>query len=235
MKVELSSSSKKAIDLAAQYRLDRIELCQNLEIGGTTPTPGLVQYALEKGLDTHVLIRPRLGGFVYTEDELDIMARNIVFYRDMGAQGIVLGCYNNNKGLDMEQLSKFRDLAPGMKFTFHRAFDDLINWRDAIDQLFQIGFNRVLTSGLASSVDVGMNNFSFLKELMRGKIEFMLGGGISAQNVTEVINKGNPDAVHFSATSIIVESLPSRFNVPRLEVDEQKLKDILALIATAVL
>ena len=81
----------KRVDLAKKYSVERIELCQNLEIGGTTPSHGLVEYALELGLETHVLVRPRMGGFVYTEDEYEIMFKDARLFKALGVEGLVVG------------------------------------------------------------------------------------------------------------------------------------------------
>ena len=91
MKVELCAGSIEAIKIAKKLNFDRIELCHNLEQGGTTPSPGLINYALAYGLETHVLIRPRPGGFNYNEGELEIMYRDILEVKELGAHGVVIG------------------------------------------------------------------------------------------------------------------------------------------------
>jgi copper homeostasis protein len=230
MKIELCVSSKNGIDLASKYKVDRIELCQNLEIGGTTPSPSLVKYAVSRRLETHVLIRPRMGGFVYSDNDIEMMCGNIEFYASMGVKGFVFGCLDEERNVNKDQVKTLVACAPKCEFTFHRAFDDLVDWRNGIEDLSKLGVSRLLTSGLAASVDVGMNNFTIIKELSKGKVEMMIGGGVTARNIPEIIKKTCPDAIHFSATSIAVDTVESKFNVPRLEIDETKLIEILGLL-----
>lgn len=233
MKIELCVSSFKGIELAAKYSFDRIELCQNLEIGGTTPSLGLVEQALNQQVETHLLIRPRLGGFVYEEADFQTILSDIRFYRNTGVKGFVVGLFNAERELQLDRLKKIVEVADGADLTFHRGFDDLANWQESIEALFHLGFKRILTSGLSSSVDVGMKNLGFIKDACRGKIELMIGGGVHAGNVGKIISELEPDAIHFSASSIVIESVQSQFNVPRLEIEEDKLKAIMAQLTLA--
>ncbi|MEJ6599983.1 MAG: copper homeostasis protein CutC, partial [Crocinitomicaceae bacterium] len=100
MELELCAASIEAIQLAKKYNLSRIELCQNLEQGGITPSPGLIDYALDYGVETHVLIRHRPGGFRYNNDEVQIMLRDIRECKAIGAQGVVIGALNERGLID---------------------------------------------------------------------------------------------------------------------------------------
>ena len=96
MKLELCASTIGAIQIAKELNFDRVEVCQNLEQGGMTPSPGFIDYALAYGMETHVLIRPRPGGFLYNNNEIEIMLRDILECRSMGANGIVIGALNED-------------------------------------------------------------------------------------------------------------------------------------------
>ena len=228
MKIELCAASIKAIDLAAKYQLDRIELCQNIEIAGTTPSHALTKYALDKGIETHVLIRPRIGGFAYSEEEFNLILSDVNHFKELGVHGVVVGCLDDENNLHPGRLSSIKDVAGDMDLTFHRGFDDLSNWRESIDILVQIGFKRILTAGLAQTVDVGMQNLLHIKDLTRGRIELMVGGGVNIKNIHSIIKSINPEAIHFSATSLFTDEMESKFGGHRLEIDEQKLAELVS-------
>lgn len=230
IKIELCVASPEGISLADKYNLDRIELCQNLEIGGVTPSMGLVDLAIQKKVETHALVRPRMGGFNYSEDDFALMQLDIHRLEEAGVSGIVIGALVDNNKLAVEPLRKIRKAFPNLEFTFHRAFDDLNKWQYAVDELHNLGFSRVLTSGMAASVDVGLSNLSYLQDTMKGKLELMIGGGVNEKNIPRILSRIQPDAIHFSATKLHVDDNASRFSVPRLIVDEKKLKDLLFLV-----
>lgn len=164
MKIELCAASVKAIKLAKELNFDRIELCENLMQGGITPSAGRIEYALNSGLETHVLIRLRPGGFNYSKEEIEIMISDIKNVKRMGAHGIVVGALNNFRVIDEEALKSFIDAADGMEVTFHRAFDDSVfDWQKRLDVLINAGVTRVLTSGLARNV---LSGIDVLKEMI---------------------------------------------------------------------
>ncbi|MCR9174216.1 MAG: copper homeostasis protein CutC [bacterium] len=227
MKLELCAASLDAIRLAKKYDFDRIELCQNLEQGGMTPSPGMIEYALAMGLETHVLIRPRPGGFFYDDDEIEIMLRDIRESKAIGAHGVVVGVYNEEGWIDRDALEQMKRHADGMEITFHRAFDDLVRFEKGLDKLIELEFNRVLSSGLARNVDLGFDNLVSMREYASGRIEIMCGGGVNASNVARLRNELQPDAIHFSATQKAVIDEDSKFREDVLAVNEKKLVRIL--------
>lgn len=227
MKIELCAASVEAMKLAKEYNFDRIELCHNLEQGGITPSPGMIEYALALGLETHVLIRPRSGGFCYSEDELEIMLRDILECKNSGAHGVVIGALNSFQVIHTAFLEQMIEKANGMTITFHRAFDDCVNWQQSIDTLIQFGVNRVLSSGTASNAEIGIPILAQMKEYADGKIEIMVGGGINATNVGKIIQQVKPDAVHFSGTTKQLMDEESLFSESVLHIDENRVKRIL--------
>ena len=129
MKFELCAASIEAIQLAKELNFDRIELCQNLEQGGLTPSFSMIEYAIAYGIPTHVLIRPRPGGFTYNSDELELIIREVANCKNMGAAGIVIGVLNEKGSIDEPILEEIMKKADGLEVTFHRAFDDCVEWK----------------------------------------------------------------------------------------------------------
>ena len=224
----------EAILLARKHNFDRIELCQNLEQGGMTPSPGFIEYALACNLETHVLIRPRPGGFRYSNDEIEIVLRDIRECKAIGAQGVVIGILNEGGWVNMEAMEAVMRQADGMTVTFHRAFDDMVNYEKALDSLIECGVTRVLSSGLASNVDRGVPNLKEMVQYASGRIEIMPGGGVNASNIRKIQNEVQPDAIHFSATHKQVLSDDSRFSETVLQVSEEKLVRLLKEIGRDV-
>jgi copper homeostasis protein len=230
MKIELCAASLSAIHLAKEFNFDRIELCQNLEQGGLTPSYGMIEYAIAYGIETHVLIRPRPGGFCYSEDEQEIMLREIINCKEMGAKGIVVGALTEAGAIDATFLSKVMQKAEGMEVTFHRAFDDCYDWKKAMTVLINHGVNRVLTSGLARNVDLGMSVLKEMKAFSAGNVQIMIGGGVSAANVAKLNKEIHPDAIHFSGTIKMQLDEESLFSENVLKVDEARVKRILTAL-----
>lgn len=230
MKLELCAASLAAIHLAKSLNFDRIELCQNLEHGGITPSFGMIEYAIAYGIETHVLIRPRPGGFFYSEDEQEIMLREIINCKEMGTSGIVIGALTEVGAIDEDFLKKVMQKAVGMEVTFHRAFDDCYDWKKALTVLINHGVNRVLTSGLARNVDLGMSVLKEMKAFSAGKLQVMIGGGISAANVAKLNKEIHPDAIHFSGTTKMQLDEESLFSENVLKVDEARVKRILTAL-----
>lgn len=235
MKIELCASSIKAIKLAKELNFDRIELCENLVQGGITPSAGRIEYAVDSGIETHVLIRPRPGGFIYHQDEIDIMLADIRNARKLGAKGIVVGALNEYRAIDTELLKRFKEAAEDLDITFHRAFDDcVLDWEKRLDLLMEVGITRLLSSGLASNVTIGIPILIQMKKYMGNQIELMPGGGVSAGNIGRIISEVKPDAIHFSGTVKTVADEDSLFSETFLAVDEQRVKRILEEINNAL-
>jgi len=228
MKFELCAASIEAIQLAKELNFDRIELCQNLEQGGLTPSFSMIEYAIAYGIPTHVLIRPRPGGFTYNSDELELIIREVVNCRTMGAAGIVIGVLNESGSIDEPILEEIMKKAAGLEVTFHRAFDDCVEWRKGMDILIKHGVHRILSSGLARNVDIGYPVLSDMLKYSQGRIEIMTGGGVNAANIGHLVSELNPDAIHFSGTAKVQLDEESLFSESILKVDVNKVKRILS-------
>jgi copper homeostasis protein len=228
MKFELCAASIDAIKIAKELNFDRIELCQTLEQGGITPSYGMIEYAIAYGIETHVLIRPRPGGFFYTEEEEEVMLREILNCKEMGAKGIVIGALTEAGEVNEDFLGNVMHKAKGMEVTFHRAFDDCIVWEKAMDVLIKHGVKRILSSGLARNVDLGLPILKQMVDRSAGRIEIMTGGGISAANAGKIAKELKPNAIHFSGTIKVQQDEESLFAEPVLMVDKPRVQRILA-------
>ena len=180
MKIELCVASIEALQIVKDLSIDRIELCQNLEQGGMTPSHGLIEMALLNEIETHVLIRPRAAGFTYSEDEIQLMLNDIKDCRELGVKGVVIGALNINKTIDRDAMLRMKDVAKDLEITCHRAFDDSFDWKNSMDVLIEAGVNRILSSGLSSSVELGLPILAEMMKYAKSRIEIMVGGGVTS-------------------------------------------------------
>lgn len=166
----------------------RVELCDNLYDGGTTPSSGSIEAAHEAlGIKLNVIIRPRGGDFLYSDLELDIMKRDVTAARNAGADGVVFGILKVDGSVNVEQTRQLVELAGPMSTTFHRAFDMCAGPFVAIEELIEIGIDRVLTSGQRPSAMAGAELIGQLVEAARDRIIVMPGVGIDATNIADLI------------------------------------------------
>lgn len=177
----------------------RIELCSALDVGGLTPSIGLVRAVIRTiDLPVHVLIRPREGDFCYSNQELDIMLDDIQHCRLAGAAGVVVGALTPDGGLDLPKMKAMKDAAKELPVTCHRAFDFTTNPSQALEQLVDMGFERVLSSGQADNAFVGRYRLKEWVDQAAGRIAVMPGGGINAQNILSVMAFTGAKEVHFT-------------------------------------
>lgn len=177
--------------------VDRVELCANLGEGGTTPDAGLIAaVAGQLQVPVFVMIRSRPGDFVYTDEEIRIMTRDIQAIGPLGASGFVLGALAPDHRVDVERTRALVDAAEGLPVTFHRAFDLTPSPTEALEELIQIGVGRVLTSGTAATASEGVDVIAALTEVARDRIGILAGGGIRDHNVVEIIRRTRVGEVH---------------------------------------
>jgi len=204
--IEVCVDSLDSALTAQALGADRLELCANLPIGGTTPSPGLLRLARERvSLPLHVLVRPRGGDFVYPPAEIETMLADIAFAKAAGADAIVCGALTFDGRLDETLTCMLIEAAAPLPFTFHRAFDVCVEPLDALSVLQTLGAARVLTSGQAPSAAQGV---PLLRECMRasGGVIIMPGGGITPDNLGAVLAL-RPAEIHFSGTVRVGERL----------------------------
>lgn len=201
---EFCAENYTNIPLAIARGAKRIELCDNLAVGGTTPSTGVqeevLQYAGEKGIPVMTIIRPRGGDFVYNDTELKIMHTDLIEAKKLGTDGVVLGCLTPSGWLDEEALELLLETAEGLQVTFHMALDAIPAARQfkAIDWLAEHGVQRILTHGGAAGTPIEAN-FDRLKELISyagERLTILPGGGISFENAQEVADTLGVKEVH---------------------------------------
>lgn len=233
MQLEVCIETLQEADLAKQYKCNRIEVCSALELGGLTPSYGLIKACSQiQGIESHVLIRPRSGNFVYTTHELILIKEDIKIAAEAGAKGVVFGCLNQNNDIDFTSCELLVRFAKGyqLETTFHRAIDFTKDYNQAFKTIIDLGFDRILTSGHKSTAFEGIENIKSILELSSQKIEIMAGSGINAKNA-HLFHKIGIDAIHFSIrkkSKVLPELIMGTHNQP----DENKLKQIFQKINT---
>ena len=176
---------------------DRIELCANLGVGGTTPSAGLIASVVQQvGHPVFVMIRPRGGDFVYAADEIDAMIEDIDRARPLGIAGIVTGALRSDGSLDVESMRRLMSPAAGLPVTFHRAFDVVANRTEALEQVIDLGASRVLTSGGAATALDGAVAIAMLVDQAGERVSIVAGGKIREQNARDVIARTGVREVH---------------------------------------
>lgn len=177
----------------------RIELCGNLIIGGTTPSPCLFQEIREySDICAHILIRPRFGDFCYTDHEFRIIRREVRNFRELGADGVVIGILKPDGTLDMERMKILMEEAEGMSVTLHRAFDVCVDPLEAMQQAKELGIHTILTSGQKNHCMDGRDMLKKLVELEEGRITIQVGSGVDADTISEIQPYTRAHAFHMS-------------------------------------
>ena len=184
--------------LAAKRGANRIELCDNLMEDGTTPSYGTIKRTLAKlDIPVMVIIRPRGGKFIYTEDEVEIMKYDIQMCKELGAYGVVIGAISDCK-VDKRIIKELVDLAKPMSITFHMAFDEIEDKNTAIDELIDLGIDRILTKGGGKDALSGKDSLKSLVEYAQDRISIMPGKGVNKENREFLLEYTGADEIHGS-------------------------------------
>jgi copper homeostasis protein len=182
---------------AEQGGAGRIELCGELLQGGVTPSAGLIGAVWERvNIPLFVLVRPRTGDFLYTIDELDVMRRDVEMAKTLGADGVVLGALTADGDVDAAAIHALITVARPMQVTFHRAFDFARDQEKALGTLLELGVDRVLTSGGATTALEGATVLSQLVRRAGSEMTILAGGSITSSNVAEVVRLSGVREVH---------------------------------------
>jgi len=199
--LEIAVTSAAGASIARDGGADRVELCSALELGGVTPSQGLVEAVVATGIAAHVLVRARPGGFVYDADELDTMVREVRAIARAGAAGVVVGALDDAGALDVEAIARFggaaREISPDMEVTVHRAIDRAADPVAAARSLAGLGVTRVLSSGGAPAAPLGVAVLARMVPAA-GEVQVMAGAGVTAAAVPVLAATGVA-AVHLSA------------------------------------
>jgi len=201
--LEIVCDSIRSVFAAAQGGANRIELCDNLSEGGTTPSFGMITMAREATrIPIHVMIRPRAGDFHYTPEEIKVMINDIRVCKELKADGIVIGILKRNGRVNTEQIRELVGIARPLSVTFHRAFDLTSDPVEALEDIISCFCDRLLTSGQSDNAESGMDLIRDLQKAAGGRIQIMAGAGVTKSNAMEIIRHTGITEVHMSARSI---------------------------------
>ena len=199
-KLEIACFNLDSALIAEENGADRIELCADLHLGGTTPTIAMIEAAkFMLTVDLFIMIRPRGGDFFYAEDEFQQMKASILQIKKLNVDGFVFGILNEDNSVNINQNTELVNLAKPIPCTFHRAFDKVQNYKTALDDVIFCGFSTILTSGTFLNV---MEGKALLKELVfqaKDRITIMPGGGLRSANIEELDELVNAEFYHSSA------------------------------------
>ena len=209
--LECATDSVESALAAAKGGADRLELCANLIIGGTTPTLALYdEVRSHSDIPLFILIRPRFGDFLYTDYEANVICREIEMFQKAGAEGVVIGSLNKDGSLNAEHMKRFIDSAKDMSVTLHRAFDMCADPFETLKQAKELGVNTILTSGQAPSSLEGIDLYEKLIEKANGEISILAGGGIKASTIEKLLKQTSLTAFHMSGKIVVESSMEFR-------------------------
>lgn len=216
MILEVCVDSLASARAAIRGGADRLELCGALALGGLTPYTGLLrQIRAESNIPIRCLMRPRAGDFLYTSEEIRLMAEQIRELKDAGADGFVIGCLTAGGDLDKEAMKPLLDAADGAGLTLHRCIDVSRNPLDTYMAAHELGIDTVLTSGAAAAAMSGLNNLRLLLELrdQRSGPEILIGAGINALAIQAILERcPRANAFHMSGKTEIESAMRFRRN-----------------------
>ncbi|MDJ1480654.1 copper homeostasis protein CutC [Cytophagaceae bacterium YF14B1] len=209
--VEICVNSAISAIEAQKGGANRVELCENLWEGGTTPSAGTIAIARKNlTIQLFVIIRPRGGDFLYSDDEFEVMKYDILTAKQLGADGIVTGILTADGRVDIPRMKELKELAAPLPITFHRAFDMVADPYQALEDCIALGMDRILTSGLEKSAIEGMELIAELVQKAAGRIRIMPGSGINEKNVHKLVQYTGVKEVHFSAMRTVDSQMEYR-------------------------
>ena len=186
MIIEVCGESYEYALKAEKAGADRIELCKDLHLDGLTPDYETAKRTIDTlNIPVFILIRPRNGDFIYSDEEFELMKQDIIKFKEMGCKGIVSGVLNDDNSIDIERTRELVELSKPLEFTFHRAFDIVSKPFKEIENLIRLGVDRVLTSGQKEKAIDGLVLLEQLNNISNNRIVIMPGSGISKNNLKD--------------------------------------------------
>ena len=241
--IEACVDSYASCMAAAKGGADRLELCANLAIGGTTPSASLFkQVQRDCDVKINVLIRPRFGDFLYTEPEMEEMCEEIKMFRDLGANGVVIGTLTADGALDQEKMRRLMDCAGGIDVTLHRAFDMTRDPMDALEAAIALGCKTILTSGQERDAAAGKDTLKAVYAQAAGRIDIMAGCGVKKWNIQEIHDHAGVVVFHTTGRKAPLDSgmvyrkstvfmgLPSLSEYEVWQTDEQEFRECAQIV-----
>ena len=202
-RIEICANSVESAVEAQKGGAYRVELCAGIPEGGTTPSYGDMKMArqLLKETRLHVIIRPRGGDFLYSELEQEIMLHDIKVAKEIGADGVVFGCLTAEGDIDIPVMKKMMEASEGMSVTFHRAFDMCRAPKKALEEIIELGCQRILTSGQEATAEKGIPLLAELVKQAGDRLIIMPGCGVNPKNIRHISDETGAQEFHFSGRS----------------------------------
>jgi copper homeostasis protein len=195
--IEVCTPTLEAAIAADRSGADRIELCQNIEHGGITPPYSDIAFCVENlKLKTNVLLRPRAGNFVYSEEEFEAIKNDVLYCKNLGVNAVVVGFLHDDFTVDVVKTSEIVNLAKPMEVTFHRAFDVCADWKTAMEQIIQCGCTGILTSGQKPTAMEGAENLKRMVKQAGNRIIILAGSGVTLENNRQLADFTGVKEVH---------------------------------------
>jgi len=230
--VEVAVDSLAAAEVAVAAGADRLELCQAQELGGLTPSPGLIAAVRARvRLPVFIMIRPRAGEFVFSPAEIEVMAQDVRAAADGGADGIVVAALSADGSVNLDAMRRLVRSAGELPVTFHRAFDHGSQPIKALDHLAELRVARVLTAGGAVTALAGAAAIARYVKRAPSGLTVIAGGGITGEHVVELIRRTGVTEVHLSGTYQMPCSVPDGFGLNTLPNPARLLRLVSALRA----
>jgi copper homeostasis protein len=238
---ELCAETIDACLAAKEGGAHRIELCSGLSDGGLTPSHGLIRAAVEcSGLPVHVLLRPRGGGFIYSNAEIEVMREDIQHAKKLGAVGVVMGLLRPDGSVDVEGIRELVELAHPMEVTFHRAFDVTPSLSHALEDVIATGCGRVLTSGGQRDAMTGASCVAKLVTQANHRIAVAVGGGLRLKDAAPLARLTGAAHFHGSLRRRLTSARPSNEGIDesrsfgaRYVVDAEDIRSIIHQLQNA--
>ena len=211
MIIEVCAESHEYAVKAEKAGADRIELCKDLHLDGLTPDYESAKRTIDTlNIPVFILIRPRKGDFIYSDEEFELMKQDIVKFKEMGCKGIVSGVLNDDNSIDIDRTKELVELSKPLEFTFHRAFDVVSEPFKEIENLIELGIQRVLTSGQKNKALEGLELLEELKNISNNRIIIMPGSGISPLIIKKFKSFSE---IHGSFTRYNLNEIISKFDI----------------------
>ena len=199
-KLEIACFNLQSAVIAQENGADRVELCSGIDVGGTTPDFEITKKVRDLiAIDLNVMIRPRGGNFVYSDAEFNQMKLEIIEFKKLKVNGFVFGILNDNNSINTIQNTELVNLAKPFPCTFHRAFDEVSNVFQSLEEIIECGFQTILTSGQMPNVVEGVNRLAELVFKASNRMTIMPGGGLRAANLDFIQEKTKANFYHSSA------------------------------------
>jgi len=215
--IEVCVESVASAVAAERGGAQRVELCSDLLEGGVTPSVGLMEAVRSRiSIGLHPIIRPRAGDFCYTEEEFDVMCRDVEIAKTSGADGLVLGILDPAGKVDLHRTRRLIELAHPLSVTFHRAFDMSADLVQSLEDVCATGAHRLLTSGGEQTCTDGVATIAQLVNLARNRIKIMAGGGIGLDNAAQIIQNTGVKEIHVGLGSPVTS--PMLYRNPRVSL-----------------